>query len=58
MRFPDVEAFEERAAIAQYDGGVSRRDAEDRAAREQGFADAGDYWGWLADYVVSRTVPR
>lgn len=34
---PDIEAFEERAAIAQYDGGLSRSGAEDLAARAQGF---------------------
>jgi hypothetical protein len=29
---PDIEAFEERAVIAQYDGGLTRNDADDRAA--------------------------
>lgn len=53
----NIEAFEERAAIVQHDGGTSRRRAEDRAAREQGFADADAYWGWLTDYVLSRAVP-
>ena len=32
---PDIEAFEERAAIAEYDGGLSRQEAEDLAARAQ-----------------------
>ena len=54
---PDIEAFEERAAVAQYDGGLTRRDAEDLAARQQGFADADAYWQWLADYVVERRLP-
>ncbi|MEP2027162.1 MAG: hypothetical protein ABJI96_00475 [Paracoccaceae bacterium] len=34
---PDVEIFEERAAIAEYDGGLSRADAEQLAAQCQGF---------------------
>jgi len=34
---PDTDAFEERAAIAEYDGGLARGDAEDLAARAQGF---------------------
>tara|TARA_B100000989_G_C19138192_1_gene302198 strand:- start:120 stop:245 length:126 start_codon:yes stop_codon:yes gene_type:complete len=29
---PDIEAFEERAAIAEYDGGLTWQDAEDLAA--------------------------
>lgn len=33
---PDIEAFEERAAIAEYDGGLSREAAEDLAARAKG----------------------
>lgn len=32
----DLDAFEERAAIVQYDGGVSRYQAETEAARAQG----------------------
>ena len=54
---PDIEAFEERAAIAEYDGGLTRQNAEDLAARQQGFADADAYWQWLADYVVARRLP-
>lgn len=54
---PDIDAFEERAAIAEYDGGLSREEAEDFAAQEQGFANAEAYWAWLAEYVVSRKVP-
>ena len=33
---PDIDAFEERAAITQYDGGLSRSLAEDLAAQAQG----------------------
>ena len=54
---PDIDWFEERAAIAEHDGGLTRRAAENLAARQQGFADADRYWQWLADYVVNRKVP-
>ena len=40
---PDIDALEERAAIAEYDGGLSRA-AEDFAARQQGFRDRDHYW--------------
>ncbi len=56
MTVPDIDWFEERAAIAEHDGGLSRGDAEDLAARAQGFDDADDYWRWLAEYVLSRKV--
>jgi hypothetical protein len=51
---PDIEAFEERAAIAQYDGGLTRLQAENLAARKQGFATAGQYWRWLTAYASNR----
>ena len=54
---PDIGAFEERAAIVEYDGGLSRSRAEDVAARAQGFRDADHYWQWLADYVVTKRLP-
>jgi len=50
---PDIDAFEERAAIAQYDGGVTRKLAEDMVAGKQGFRDAEHYWQVFADYVVT-----
>ena len=53
---PDIDAFEERAAIMQYDGGVTRSRAEDAAAKAQGFRDAAHYWQVLADYVVTRRL--
>ena len=53
---PDIEAFEERAAIAQYDGGLTLNDAEDCAAQDQGFGSAADYWCWLATYVANRRL--
>jgi len=34
---PNVEYFEERAAIAEFDGGLTRAKAEHLAARSQGF---------------------
>ena len=37
---PDPDAFEERAAIIEFDGGQPRREAETLTAREQGFDDA------------------
>ena len=54
---PDIDAFEERAAIVQYDGGLSRRQAEDLAAQRQGFKDADAYWQWLAEYVLNKRQP-
>jgi len=53
---PDIERFEERAAIAEYDGRLSRERAEDLAAREQGFRSAEHYWQVLADYVVKKRL--
>lgn len=57
MMVPDIEEFEERAAIAEFDGGLSRRAAEDLAAQCQGFPDAERYWQWLANYVLTRKLP-
>ena len=57
-RIPDIDAFEERAAIAEYDGGLTRSEAEDLAARAQGFPNADAYWQWLADYVVNKATPN
>ena len=42
---------------AEFDGGLSRSDAEDVAARDQGFICAQYYWQWLADYVVNKAYP-
>lgn len=57
MLIPDIEAFEERAAIVEYDGGLSRSGAENFAAQAQGFRDREHYWEWLADYVLKRRLP-
>ena len=56
LPIPDIESFEERAAIAQYDGGMSRKAAEDLAAQAQGFPHSAAYWQWLADYAVKRRI--
>jgi hypothetical protein len=40
----------------QYDGGLSRSEAENRAAQAQGFRDADHYWQVLADYVVFKKL--
>ena len=53
MAPPDIEQFEERAAIAEFDGGLSREEAEDVAAQDQGFINAHYYWEWLAEYVLT-----
>jgi hypothetical protein len=54
---PDIEAINTRAAIAEYDGGLSRAGAEDLAAKSQRAPDRDPYWHWLADYVVARKLP-
>jgi hypothetical protein len=51
---PDIEAFEERAAIMEYGGELSRKRAEDLAAQAQGFENADRYWEVLADYVIHK----
>jgi hypothetical protein len=53
---PDIEAFEERAAIAEYDGGLTRHAAEDLAAQAQGFQDREHYWAWLRDYIERKRL--
>jgi hypothetical protein len=53
---PDIDAFEERAAVMQYDGGLSRSKAEDLSAQSQGFLDASHYWQVLADYVLTKKL--
>ena len=55
---PDIEQFEERAAICQFESDATKAEAEDVAAQDQGFRDADDYWNWLASYVIHRAIPR
>jgi len=52
--FPDIDVFEERAAIIEFDGGYTRQEAEDLAAQAQGFRNAKHLWQVLADYLASR----
>lgn len=49
---PDTEAFEGRAAIMHYDGGLSRREAATAVAQLQEFWDAAHYRQVLAAYVA------
>ena len=56
LLFPDIEAFEERSAITEYEGGLPRPAAEDLAAQAQGFHSGDHYWQWLTDYVVTRRI--
>jgi hypothetical protein len=53
---PDIDAFEERAAIAQYEGGLTRKQAENLAEKAQGFRNSDHYWQWLAEYVLARAA--
>ena len=53
---PDIDAFEERAAIAEYDGGLTRQDAEDLAAQAQGCRSQAHYWAWLRVYVERKRL--
>ena len=46
---PDLDAFEERAAIIEFDGGLQRRQAEDLAARAQGFDNVVDLRAVMTD---------
>lgn len=45
---PDPDEFEERAAIHEFDAGMTRAVAEDAAARAQGFEDAAAYHAAVA----------
>lgn len=63
---PDLDAFEERAAIAEHNGGLGRSEAEALAASEQGFETPADLVsaavaGWrvrLEALVRTETSPR
>jgi hypothetical protein len=48
---PDIEAFEERAAIHIHEGCISTDQAKDLAAQAQGFCNQAHYWAWLKAYV-------
>jgi hypothetical protein len=51
---PDIE---ERAAIAEHDGGLIRDAAEDLAARAQGFRNAIHYWSVVKYYARNKKLP-
>ena len=58
----DADAFEERSAIIEYDGGLPRQEAEALAAQEQGFADTDSLHGelvrrWAAEIERLATLP-
>ena len=53
---PDIEAFEERVAIMEYEGGVPSEQAKDLAAQAQGFRNQVHYWAWLRVYVIRRRL--
>jgi len=58
----DLDAFEERAAILEYDAGLQRHNAETLAAQEQGFNDAPSLQGemarhWAAEIERLATLP-
>jgi hypothetical protein len=54
---PDIDAFEERAAIIEYEGGLTKAEAEDGAAQAQGFRDAAHFRQVLTDYILTGRLP-
>jgi hypothetical protein len=54
---PDIDQFEERAAICEFESDATRLEAEDLAAQDQGFRNAEHYWQWLAEYVLTKSIP-
>ena len=48
---PDIDAFEERAAIAEYEAGLTRKQAEDLAAQAQGFRSHAYCRAWFRVHV-------
>ena len=54
LLIPDIEAFEERAAICEFESEATREEAEDLAAQAQGFRDADHYFAWLSTYAAHR----
>lgn len=43
LRTPDLDAFDERAAIIEFDAGLSRDRAEDMAAKAQGYGNVVEF---------------
>ena len=61
-KHPDTDAFEERAAIIEFDAGLPRQEAETLAAREQGHPDAASLHGelvarWASEIEQLATLP-
>ena len=54
LLIPDIEAFEERAAICEFKSDATGEETEDHAAQCQGFRDADHYFAWLAAYAAHR----
>lgn len=54
MLIPNIEDFEQRAALCEYESDATRVEAEDHAAQQQGFRDRDHYWAVLAEYVANR----
>ena len=50
----DLDAFEERAAILEYDAGLQRHDAEKLAAQDQGFTDVPSLQGEMVRRWVAK----
>jgi hypothetical protein len=62
LAVPDPDAFEERSAIIEYDGGLPRQEAETLAAQEQGYDNADSLHGesvrrWAAEIERLAKLP-
>ena len=53
---PDIEAFEERAAIMVHEGGLPTDQAKNPAAQARGFRHQAHYWAWLRVYVERKRL--
>lgn len=54
LLLPDIEAFEEKAAIGEFESDATREEAEDYAAQCQGNRDADYFFAWLAAFAQHR----
>lgn len=55
---PDPEIFEERAAIIEFDAGLSRRRAEDMAAKVQGYGKVVEFRAAVKSIQESGNDPK
>ena len=53
---PDIEVFEERAAIMVHEGGIPTYSAMDLSAQAQGFRNQAHYWAWLRVYLERKRL--